>query len=789
MEDIGEKLMQDRINELRKNTDFTSAIFDHLIGYAIIAADFDGNILAYNQGAHVIYGYSPREVIGSQNIEIFFPRQFIDSGRLEEIIADLMGTGRASYEGEKIRRDGSSFPAKILFTLTKNKEGQAVGFVEIAEDLTERKRAEMKIRELNADLERRVAARTVELESARNAAVGASNAKSVFLANMSHEIRTPLNAILGMAEILSDTALDGEQSKYVRILKKAGGTLLTLINDVLDLSKIESGHLETELTDFDLESVVEGTAEIMGLRAQEKKIELTVHIRKDVPTALRGDANRLRQILINLMGNAIKFTASGEVRLSVDRDPGNKENLLFKIADTGIGIPPDRIESLFHDFVQADSSITRRYGGTGLGLSISKSLVEALGGRIWVESELGVGSVFYFTMPMGINPDIASPEPEKKKYGHLRVLIADLSASHRNILTELLGRVDAQSTQAADVETAAREIKTAADEGHPYNLLLLDSRMLESQKNEELLSPFIRKGLCVVTILPPHHRSGDLGRSNILPISGRLIKPIKRAKLLELLALLEDDRGNAAAAASRPAGQSGEGPPEQDHRVLRLLLVDDSADNQAVILAYLQNTGHSLDIAENGEAAVEKCKAVAYDLVLMDLQMPVMDGLTATRIIRSWESENGRAPTPIVALTAHALKGEIEKSLGAGCNAHITKPIYKDVLLKTIRRHARAPADAGKIHADVDPALRRLLPRFLQNREEDVAAIEDALQKRDYALIHDIGHRVKGIGGFDFMPLYKMGTSLEKGADAKSPAIIRECVEDMKHFLSRIELP
>ena len=200
-----------------------------------------------------------------------------------------------------------------------------------------------------------------------------------------------------------------------------------------------------------------------------------------------------------------------------------------------------------------------------------------------------------------------------------------------------------------------------------------------------------------------------------------------------------------------------------------------------------------MDIAENGEAAVERCKTVGYDLVLMDLQMPVMDGLTATRIIRSWESENGRAPTPIVALTAHALKGEIEKSLGAGCNAHITKPIYKDVLLQTIRRHARghlrAAADAGKIHADVDPALLRLLPRFLRNREEDVAAIEDALQKKDYALIHDIGHRVKGIGGYDFMPLYKMGTLLEKGADAKSPAIIQECVEDMKHFLSRIELP
>lgn len=774
MEDAGEKLIRDRINELRKNTDFTAAVFDHLIGYAIIAADFDGNILAYNQGAHVIYGYSPREVIGHKNIELFFPRSFIDSGRLEEIIADLMGTGRSSYEGEKIRRDGSSFPAKILFTLTKNKEGQAVGFVEIAEDLTERKRAEMEIRELNADLERRVAARTAELESARNAAVGASNAKSVFLANMSHEIRTPLNAILGMADILSETALDHEQTKYVRILKKAGNTLLTLINDILDLSKIESGHLETELAGFDLESVVEGAAEIMGLRAQEKKIELTVHIRKDVPTALMGDANRLRQILINLLGNAIKFTSSGEVLLSVDRDPDNNGNLLFKIADTGIGIPSDRIGSLFHDFVQADSSITRQYGGTGLGLSISKRLVEALGGRIWVESELGVGSTFYFTMPMGVNPAAAAPEPEKKKYGHLRVLIADLSASNRSILTELLGRVDARTAAVADAAAAARELETAAAAGRPYHLLLLDSRMLESRTNEELPASLTGKGLSVVMIIPPNHRGGDRGRSRV-PIAGHLIKPIKRAKLLELLDQLESGRGGAA--------------PDEDRRGLNLLLVDDSTDNQDVVRAYLQNTGYSLDIAENGEAAVEKCKAVGYDLVLMDIQMPVMDGLTATRLIRSWESENGRPPTPIVALTANALKGETEKSFGAGCNAHITKPIHKDVLLQTIRRHARAPAGAGKIRADVDPALLHLLPRFLRNREEDVAAIEDALHKQDYGLIYDIGHRVKGIGGYDFMPLYKMGTLLEKGADAKSPAIIRECVEDMKRFLSRIELP
>ncbi|MDO8756957.1 MAG: ATP-binding protein, partial [Elusimicrobiota bacterium] len=757
MEDAGEKLIRDRINELRENTDFTSAVFDHLIGYAIIAADFDGNILAYNQGAHIIYGYSPREVIGIKTVEEFFPKLFIESGRLNEIIVDLLGTGRSSYEGEKIRMDGSSFPAKILFTLTKNKDGQAVGFVEITEDLTERKRAENEIRELNADLERRVAKRTVDLQLAKNAAVEASNAKSVFLANMSHEIRTPLNAIIGMADILSDTALDLEQRKYVRIFKKAGNTLLTLINDILDLSKIESGHLETEHIAFDLESVVDGAAEIMGLRAQEKKIELAVHIRSDAPTALVGDANRLRQILINLMGNAIKFTASGEVLLDVARDPENKANLVFSITDTGIGIPNDRLESVFQDFVQADSSITRQYGGTGLGLSISKKLVEALAGRIWVESKLGVGSTFSFTIPTGVDPDAAAPSSEEKRYGHLRILIADASASNRRILKDLLERVGAQAAEAADAMAAARELKTATDTGRPYHFLFLDSRITDIPQDEILLSPLMGNGLCVIAIFPSSLRSGD-GHAKNLPFAGSLTKPIKRADLLDLL---KDSRGGEEAAVSRPT----EPPEGASDRSLNLLLVDDSEDNRDVIRAYLQYSGHSLDIAENGEDAVGKCKAIAYDLVLMDIQMPVMDGLTATRHIRAWESEKGRPPTPIVALSANALKEETEKSFTAGCNAHLTKPIRKDVLMQAILRHARGPSADGNIRLDIDPDLRPLLPRFLQNRKKDIATIERALQKNDFGVIRDTGHRVKGIVGYDFMPLYKWGSLLEDGAD------------------------
>ena len=435
-----------------------------------------------------------------------------------------------------------------------------------------RKQAEDALRDANENLERRVGERTSELEAAnsqlqqaRDTAIEASRAKSEFLANMSHEIRTPMNVILGMADLLSEAPLAQEQREHVRIFKGAGDTLLTLINDILDLSKVEAGQVDLEETEFDLGQIVDDIVEFLAPRASEKGPELRSHVSPEVPTALMGDPVRLRQVLTNLLSNAVKFTDKGQVELHVRDDPEVQEPgcILFRVSDPGIGIPQDKLESIFDSFTQVDSSTTREYGGTGLGLAISTRLVEVMGGRIWVESEVGEGSTFYFTARFRNQPHVVERLPE-------------------------------------------------------------------------------------TPVLETNSSYGD------------------------------------------PADPSSDGVyTPQDQHARRILLVEDFADNRMLVQSYLKETRYQIDIAENGEIAVEKCMSGQYDLVLMDMQIPVMDGYTATERIRKWEVENGVRPTPIIALTANALKEDAQRSLDAGCTAHLTKPIKKTPLLQAIDENAK----------------------------------------------------------------------------------------------------
>jgi PAS domain S-box-containing protein len=626
---------------------------------AIVVLDNREKIISCNPTFENLFGYSQAEAIGA-NLDTLIA---IEESMQEAIkYTHQAMTGTVHAVGKRRRKDGGLVDVEI-FGVPVAVDGEKIGALAIYHDIS-------------------------ELIRARHEAEQANRAKSEFLANMSHEIRTPMNGVIGMLELALETPLTSEQRDYLQTSLQSAEALLTLLNDILDFSKIEAGRLELEAIDFNLRSLVEEVGYFLAKRAQDKGLELACLIHPDLTSNLRGDPGRLRQILVNLVGNAIKFTSHGEVVILAEPVSQNDTHarIRFSVQDTGIGIPYERQAAIFDRFTQADGSTTRQYGGSGLGLTISKQLVEAMGGEIGVESTPGVGSTFWFEISFEKRamerPPSAPLNLAAVNLHEARILGVDDNQTNRLVLTRMVEGFGARIDTAASGAKALEMLRAAQRAGDPYHVVLLDMQMpvMDGEQTARAIKsdPSIKESKII--ILTSMGQRGDAARLEALGCSGYLLKPIKQQMLHEaLLAVLGRKTDEGPALITRHVLS------EQRRFGLRLLLAEDNPINQKLAVVLLQKAGYSVDAVETGAQAVEKIKTQRYNAVLMDVQMPEMDGLEATRQIRAWEQERG-LHIPIIAMTAHALRGDREKCLEAGMDDYVSKPLEPKALFNALDR-------------------------------------------------------------------------------------------------------
>jgi two-component system sensor histidine kinase/response regulator len=766
--------------------------FETLISHsptAIVVLSNDEKITSCNRAFESLFGYDQVEIIGKKIDQLITTDETI--GEAEQYTQKAMD-GLVHAVGKRRRKDHSVIDVEI-FGVPVIVAGEKIGALAIYHDIS-------------------------ELVKARHEAEEANRAKSEFLANMSHEIRTPMNGVIGMLELVLDTTLTDEQRDYLGISLQSAETLLALINDILDFSKIEANKLELEKIDFDLRNTVEDAASMMAKRAQDKGLELVCLIHPDLKSQIKGDPARLRQILINLTGNAIKFTQQGEIVIRAEplEETETHVRLRFSVQDTGIGIPKDRVNAVFERFIQVDGSTTRKYGGSGLGLTISKQLVEAMGGQIGVESQPGFGSTFWFTVlfdkqPVGTfaeKPSLAATFGVKD----LRILGVDDNATNRMILTKMVAGFGCQIDTVESGAKALELLRNAGRQGDPYRIVLLDMQMPDMDGEQIARAIKADPAICEVQIiiLTSMGQRGDAARLESLGCAAYLLKPVKQQMLYDTLCTIL-----ALKETQRPRLVTRHLVAEQKRQGQRILLAEDNPINQKLAIILLQKAGFSVDAVETGQHALERVQTQAYSAVLMDVQMPGMDGFETTKQIRQWEGSERHVP--IIAMTAHALKGDRERCLEAGMDDYVSKPIAPQALFTVLDRWTRTdlsgamrsataaqtrvekaePIDELELPLDIEGAL----PRFYHDRDffiemckdllahipERINALNDALDANDANTLFRIGHTLKGTAAnFNAEPLARVAAQIEALGKKEDITDARALIEKVKFESERL---
>ncbi|MDP2216680.1 MAG: PAS domain S-box protein [Methanolobus sp.] len=755
---------------------------------AILMMDPAGDISFWNSAAERIFGYMSGEAIG-QNLHLLLAPQRYHAAHKEKLPLFLKtGLGGAvgkTVELEALHKNGGEISVEMSLSSLELSDGwHAVG---VMREITERKLADEKMRTYAEEVEKK----NKELDIALTKAEDGARVKSEFLANMSHEIRTPMNGVIGMTGLLLDTRLDEEQRHYVETVQTSGEALLEIINDVLDFSKIEAGKLELEILDFDLHSVLDGFAAMLSIRAHDKGLEFICAAEPDVPAYIRGDTGRLQQVLTNLTGNAIKFTHHGEVsvRVNLVSETDTEAMLRFSVRDTGIGIPKNKISLLFNQFYQVDASTTRQYGGTGLGLAISKQLVELMGGEIGMKSEQGKGSEFWFTVRFAKQPYRERNKLLPADIQSARILVVDDNATNREILVAQISSWGANPVEAVDGPMALQALYRAHEDREPFHVAILDMHMpgmdgLTLARIIKSDEKFESTCLIMLSSMGQWSASGQLEKNHF---EAYLTKPVRQSELFEKLSTIltpDNEKQKSHSSVTEHATSM------QKIKNVRILLAEDNIVNQKVAQSMLKKMGLRVDTVANGAEALKTLQTLPYDLVLMDVQMPEMDGLEATRLIRQPESAVLNRNIPIIAMTAHAMKGDRERFIEAGMDDYISKPVslkslmelldkWLEVVRKGKTEDSSSPSDTETFAKplifdrealferimDDEELARSLIAIFLKQVPEQIRELRENVDKREMKNILWCSHKIKGtsanLGG---MVLSSLAFEMEQAA-------------------------